>query len=112
MGSFKKCMVFVFLAIMVIVTVSWGFLVHKTVHQLAVYELPKEISPFFYQNMEYLVTNAPRPDMRRSQDSTEATKHFIDLEIGNKNVYQRQFTEIWVCAVSCYLHEGKTDRSI
>ena len=30
--------------------------------------------------MEYLVNNAPRPDVRRNQDSTEATKHFIDLE--------------------------------
>ena len=60
--------------------VSWGFLVHKTAHQLAVYELPKEVQSFFYKNMEYLVTNAPRPDMRRNSDPTEATKHFIDLE--------------------------------
>ncbi|MES2374526.1 MAG: zinc dependent phospholipase C family protein [Bacteroidota bacterium] len=69
------------LSVILVVTASWGFLVHKTVHQLAVYELPKEMVPFFYQNMDYLVTNAPRPDMRRNQDSTEATKHFIDLEM-------------------------------
>jgi hypothetical protein len=69
------------LSLILVVTGSWGFLVHKTVHQLAVYELPKEMIPFFYQNMDYLVTNAPRPDMRRNQDSTEATKHFIDLEM-------------------------------
>ena len=31
---------------------SWGFLVHRTIHQLAVYELPAEIKPFFYKNIE------------------------------------------------------------
>jgi hypothetical protein len=60
---------------------SWGFLVHRTVNQLAVYELPKDLRRFFIDHMEYLVRNAPRPDVRRNQDSTEATKHFIDLEM-------------------------------
>src|SRR5690348_3898476 len=60
---------------------SWGFLVHRTVNQLAVYELPKDLRSFFIDHMEYLVRNAPRPDIRRNQDSTEATKHFIDLEM-------------------------------
>lgn len=59
---------------------SWGFLVHRTVNQLAVYRLPKSMQPFFYKNMAYLVENAPRADQRRNQDSTEASKHFIDLE--------------------------------
>ncbi len=66
--------------LMVVFFSSWGFLVHRTIHQLAVYELPKPMQPFFYKNMSYLVENAGRPDQRRSQDSTEATKHFIDLE--------------------------------
>jgi hypothetical protein len=60
------------------------------VNQLAVYELPAEMLPFFYDHMDELVKNAPRPDMRRNQDSTEATKHFIDLEVyeqdGKKNM--------------------------
>src|SRR5205823_283309 len=60
---------------------SWGFLVHRTVNQLAVYELPKELRGFFIEHMEYIVRNAPRPDIRRNQDSTEASKHFIDLEM-------------------------------
>jgi len=63
-----------------LIMASWGFLVHKTAHQLAVYELPKTIQEFFYKNMDYLVNNAPRPDIRRNSDPTEATKHFIDLE--------------------------------
>src|SRR5262245_59852507 len=60
---------------------SWGFLVNRTINHLAIYELPKPMQVFFYTNREYLVNNAPRPDLRRNQDSTEATKHFIDLEI-------------------------------
>jgi len=69
------------LIILLIVGSAWGFLVHRTIHQLAVYELPEPIRPFFYRNIENLVQNAPRPDQRRNQDSTEATKHFIDFEM-------------------------------
>lgn len=64
---------------------SWGFLVHRTIHQLAVYKLPEPIAPFFYMNMDKLVAEAGRPDTRRNTDSTEASKHFIDLEPYGKN---------------------------
>lgn len=69
------------LLIFCIVGSGWGFLVHRTIHQLAVYELPETVRPFFYKHMGDLVQNAPRPDQRRNQDSTEATKHFIDFEM-------------------------------
>ena len=59
---------------------SWGFLGHRTIHQLAVYQLPKKIKPFFYTELKYLVYNSVRPDERRSADPMEASKHFIDLE--------------------------------
>lgn len=59
---------------------SWGFLVHRTVNQLAVYQLPKKMRPFFYLNMRYLVHESVQPDIRRNADSSEAPKHFIDLE--------------------------------
>lgn len=77
----KKFALTVLITSVLIFSTGWGFLVHKTVHQLAVYELPETMLPFFYQQMDYLVTHAPRPDMRRNEDSTEATKHFIDLEV-------------------------------
>jgi hypothetical protein len=59
---------------------SWGFLVHRTVNQLAIYELPKPMQAFFHGNMNYLADSAPRPDLRRNRDSAEASRHFIDLE--------------------------------
>jgi len=63
---------------------SWGFLVHRTIHQLAVYQLPAEMAGFFHSNMGKLVYDAPRADTRRNTDSTEAPKHFIDLEPFNE----------------------------
>jgi len=75
--------------IVLIVGSGWGFLVHRTIHQLAVYELPDPVRPFFYRNMENLVQNAPRPDQRRNQDSTEATKHFIDFEMYGEDAAQK-----------------------
>jgi len=85
MKSVRK---YTFLVIMVCVTLvcgGWGFLVHQTDHQLAVYELPAGMQQFFFKNMQYLTDSSIRPDLRRSRDSTEATKHFIDLEVYGKD---------------------------
>lgn len=60
---------------------SWGFLVHRTTTQLAIYQLPKRLQPFFYTHAATLVKTSVRPDQRRNTDSTEGTKHFIDLEM-------------------------------
>ena len=105
MGVFKRYSMFFVLGIVLVLTGSWGFLIHKTVHQLAVYELPKEIAPFFYQNMNYLVTNAPRPDTRRNDDSTEATKHFIDLEMFGKDAVNQMPLD-WNSAVKKYTKDS------
>src|SRR5256885_16055336 len=77
----KKIAYITGLGIILMVCSSWGFLVHRTVNQLAVYEMPKNLRSFFIQHLDYMERNAPRPDISRNQDSTEATKHFIDLEM-------------------------------
>lgn len=59
---------------------SWGFMAHRTVNQLAIYQLPKQMQPFFYVYKDSLVYNAPRPDQRRNADKDEGHKHFIDME--------------------------------
>ncbi len=89
------------LLLIVVFFSSWGFLVHRTIHQLAVYELPKPMQSFFYKNMNYLVENAGRPDQRRNQDSTEASKHFIDLEaFGDSAAWKMPFK--WDDAVKMF----------
>lgn len=60
---------------------SWGFLAHRTIHQLAVYELPKPMQQFFYRHMDSIVRHSVRPDLRRSQDPAEASRHYINLEL-------------------------------
>ncbi len=77
----KKNLPAVLLLIVIIGCSGWGFLVHRTVHQLAVYQLPKQVQGFFHLNMDYLVKHSVRPDLRRNEDKAEDTKHFIDFEI-------------------------------
>lgn len=59
---------------------SWGFFVHRIVGQLAMYQLPKKMRPFFYENINYIDKEIVQPDLRRNSDSFEVPKHFIDLE--------------------------------
>jgi hypothetical protein len=80
MLNLKKISTMALVAAIMITCCSWGFLVHKTTMQIAVYQLPKPMQAFFYKNMNYLVSNAGRPDTRRNTDSTEGPRHFIDLE--------------------------------
>jgi hypothetical protein len=77
MRSFR---LFGVLALIAVLGSSWGFLVHRTSTQLAIYQLPAPMHAFFYENLDYLVRNSVRPDQRRNSDPGEAPKHFIDLE--------------------------------
>ena len=101
MKKFNKVSIGVFVFIIITCLSSWGFLVHKTVHQLAIYQLPDEMTPFFYANMEKLVYDAARPDTRRNTDSTEAPKHFIDIEAYGENAIRKMPVE-WEKAVNIY----------
>jgi hypothetical protein len=88
-------------ALIFVLCSGWGFLVHRTVNQLAVYQLPKTLRAFYYQNLDTVVENAIRPDQRRNSDPTEGTKHFIDLEMfGDSAAYKMPIT--WDEAVRRY----------
>ncbi|GAB3425495.1 zinc dependent phospholipase C family protein [Niabella aquatica] len=85
----RKLFTFSVILTAVIVLVSgWGFLVHRTVAQLAIYQLPKPMRSFFYVNKDSLVYSAPRPDIRRTQDETEGSKHYIDMERFGENAFK------------------------
>lgn len=83
---------------------SWGFLVHRTIHQLAIYSLPAPLQAYFHADMKNLVDNAPRPDIRRNTDKTEDTKHFIDLEMFGSNAANDMPME-WSKAVKKYTED-------
>ncbi|MBS1917549.1 MAG: hypothetical protein JST87_14865 [Bacteroidetes bacterium] len=91
----------ILLLMMSVIVSGWGFLVHRTVAQLAVYQLPKKMRPFFFKNMDYLVKESIRPDLRRNTDPSENPKHFIDAEnYGDSALWKMSF--YWKDAVRLY----------
>lgn len=101
MKKYRQPLLVAVLAVFLVVSSGWGFLVHRTIHQLAIYELPEPVRGFFYKNMENLVNNAPRPDIRRNEDSTEAPRHFIDFEMYGDDAAHRMPTD-WKKAVQLF----------
>ncbi|MBO2031161.1 integrase [Siccationidurans ginsengisoli] len=59
---------------------AWGFVGHRTITQVAVYELPAAMQAFYFRHMAALVRLSTAPDERRGQDPTEGPKHFIDMD--------------------------------
>lgn len=77
------------LGFVLLICSGWGFYVHRTTHQLALNLLPANPGKFFYAHRQYLISESVRPDQRRNTDSTEAKKHYIDLEpFGDSAVYR------------------------
>ena len=59
---------------------AWGFFGHRTITQVAIYQLPPAMQAFYYRHMAELVQLSTAPDERRNSDPTEAPKHFIDVD--------------------------------
>ena len=59
---------------------AWGFFGHRLLNRLAVYTLPPAMIGFYKANIEYLTTNATRPDSRRMVVPGEAPRHFLDVD--------------------------------
>ena len=59
---------------------AWGFFGHRTITQVAVYELPPTMQAFYYRHLTELVRQSTAPDERRNDDPTEAPKHYIDMD--------------------------------
>ncbi len=59
---------------------GWGFFGHRTITQIAVYELPAAMQGFYYRNMPEIVRLCTAPDERRNDDPSEGPKHFIDMD--------------------------------
>lgn len=86
---FNRPKIFISCAVIIFSLCSWGFYVHETTTQIAVYQLPRNMRQFFYSNIDSLVHNSIRPDKRRYIDKTENPKHFIDLEaFGDSAAYK------------------------
>ena len=59
---------------------SWGFHAHRTIHEKAIYALPEAMAPFFLEHADYIIEASVNADQRRYVDSSEAPRHYIDLD--------------------------------
>jgi hypothetical protein len=59
---------------------GWGFFGHRTITQVAVYDLPGGMQNFYFRHLPQLIKLCTAPDERRADDPTEETKHFIDMD--------------------------------
>ncbi|WP_400191878.1 zinc dependent phospholipase C family protein [Hymenobacter sp. B81] len=59
---------------------GWGFFGHRTITQVAVYELPGSMQPFYFRHLNQIVRLSTAPDERRNEDASEAPKHYIDMD--------------------------------
>ena len=61
-------------------TGAWGFWSHRQIHMHAVRSLPDEMGRFFTYHVDTLMAWSIKPDQRRFSDTSEAPKHFIDID--------------------------------
>lgn len=76
-----KCVRYSFLIPVVLFFCSWGFHAHRTINRNAVYLLPSEMSSFFLTHISEIEERAVLADKRRYIDTTEACKHYIDIDL-------------------------------
>ncbi|GAB3288760.1 hypothetical protein GCM10027511_00140 [Hymenobacter humi] len=80
----KKALSLVLLGLVVLLSTSpawsWGFFSHRLLNRLAVFTLPPGMVGFYKAHIDYLTTNATRPDSRRMVVPGEAPKHFLDVD--------------------------------
>jgi hypothetical protein len=80
---------------------GWGFFGHKVVHQLAIYNLPKQLQGFYFKHQDYIVSKSVRPDERRNDDPAEAPRHYIDIDVYGEEAVNTM-PEAWEAAAARY----------
>jgi hypothetical protein len=61
-------------------TGAWGFVSHRQVNEQAIRSMPDAAAPFFRSYADTIVAWSVKPDLRRSFDTTEGPKHFMDID--------------------------------
>ncbi|WP_316792460.1 zinc dependent phospholipase C family protein [Pedobacter frigoris] len=82
----KQLVLSAFLILALILFGSWGFFAHMKINRFAVFTLPNGINRFYKANIKYLSEHAVDPDKRRYADTAEAPRHYLDVELYEKNI--------------------------
>lgn len=67
--------------VILITLCSWGFSAHKDLHAVSINGLPSPLFDFCKQHQQHLISESIAPDRRKHTDTTEAIKHYIDLDL-------------------------------
>ncbi len=61
---------------------AWGSWGHQHINHAAVFALPDEMRPFFYNHIDFVTEEAVGPDLRKYSlnDKSESPRHYINLE--------------------------------
>lgn len=61
---------------------AWGVWGHQHINRAAVFALPADIRPFFYNHIDFMTEEAVVPDQRKYtiNDKAEFPRHYINLE--------------------------------
>jgi hypothetical protein len=73
--------------LIILICSSWGFFAHYRINRLAVFTLPKAMSGFYKNNIEFITAHAVSADKRRYVDSTEAPRHFLNADHYGKHPF-------------------------
>ena len=83
----KKIFFFVVLFAVSTKSFCWGFFAHKKINNYAVFLLPPQMLVLYKPNIDFIITHAVDPDMRRNVVANEAPRHYIDIDHYGKYPY-------------------------
>ncbi len=78
----KPVIILFFLISCVTILSSWGTWGHQHINKAAVFALPTEMRPFFYNHIDFITEESVVPDLRKYilTDKSENPRHFMDME--------------------------------
>lgn len=79
---FSRLVLVVLTATGAITLLSWGTWGHQHINHAAVFALPDEIRPFFYNHIDFITEESVVPDLRKYtiNDKAEFARHYINPE--------------------------------
>ncbi|MBS1662159.1 MAG: S1/P1 Nuclease [Bacteroidetes bacterium] len=83
----KYILILVLVAGGMTIALAWGPWGHQHINRAAVFALPSEMRPFFYNHIDFITEEAVVPDLRKYSinDRAEFPRHYIDLELYDPN---------------------------
>jgi hypothetical protein len=78
----RAILVFVLAIGVVSLVFAWGAWGHQHINRAAVFGLPDEMRPFFYNHIDFITEEAVVPDLRKYTigDKAEFPRHYINME--------------------------------